>query len=83
MNIADVIGILGMLLLVGSWVPQTVETVRSRRCSLNLEFVVAYVAAASLLTVYSYIKGDWIFLTLNFLAAFQSSINMVVKLIEE
>jgi len=82
MNIADVVGILGMILLVGSWVPQTVETVKHHRCPLNMEFIIAYVAAASLLTVYSYVKRDWIFFTLNFLAALQSSINMAVKLIE-
>ncbi|NPA47450.1 MAG: hypothetical protein GXO14_02245 [Thermococci archaeon] len=82
MNVTDVVGILGMILLVGSWIPQTVETVRHRRCPLNIEFIVAYVVAASLLTVYSYAKGDWIFFTLNFLAALQSSINMIVKVSE-
>ncbi len=82
MNGGEIIGLLGMLLLVGSWVPQTVETVRKRHCPLNLEFIVIYVTAASLLTAYSYIIGDWIFFTLNFLSALQSAINLVVKLLE-
>jgi len=82
MNGGEIIGLIGMLLLVGSWLPQTVETVRKRHCPLNLEFIVIYVAAASLLTVYSYIIRDWIFFTLNFLSALQSAINLVIKLME-
>ena len=82
MNGGEIIGLLGMLLLVSSWLPQTIETVRKRHCPLNLKFIVIYVAAASLLTVYSYIIGDWIFFTLNFLSALQSAINLVIKLME-
>ncbi|AEK72470.1 membrane protein, conserved [Thermococcus sp. 4557] len=83
MEIGAIIGLIGMLLLVGSWVPQTVETLRTKHCPLNLEFIIIYVAAASMLTVYSYIIGDWIFFTLNFLSAFQSAVNLAVKLIEK
>lgn len=82
MNGGEIVGLIGMLLLVSSWAPQTVETVRKRHCPLNLEFIIIYVAAATLLTVYSYIIGDWIFFTLNFLSAFQSGINLAVKLME-
>ncbi|ASJ08995.1 hypothetical protein A3L11_07045 [Thermococcus siculi] len=82
MNGGEIIGLIGMLLLVSSWLPQTIETVRKRHCPLNLEFIVIYVAAASMLTIYSYIIRDWIFFTLNFLSAFQSAINLVIKLME-
>nr|WP_048152331.1 MULTISPECIES: hypothetical protein [unclassified Thermococcus] len=71
-----------MLLLVSSWVPQTIETIKTRKCPLNMQFILIYVTASTLLTVYSYIIGDWIFFALNFLAAFQSAINLVVKLME-
>ncbi len=77
---AAAIGLLGMLLLVSSWVPQTWETIKKRHCPMNLEFIVVYVVASSLLTVYSYLVRDWIFFTLNFLAAFQSGVNLYVKL---
>ncbi len=83
MNGGEIIGLFGMMLLVGSWVPQTVETVKKRQCPLNLEFIIIYVTAASMLTAYSYVIRDWIFFTLNFLSAFQSAINMVVKLKEK
>ncbi|WP_297068196.1 hypothetical protein [Thermococcus sp.] len=83
MNVGEIIGLIGMILLVSSWVPQTVETVRKRKCPLNLEFIIIYVTAATMLTVYSYVIGDWIFFTLNFLSAFQSAVNLVVKLKEK
>ncbi|WP_297438458.1 hypothetical protein [Thermococcus sp.] len=83
MNGGEIIGLIGMILLVSSWVPQTIETVRTRQCPLNLKFIIIYVTAATMLTVYSYVIGDWIFFTLNFLSAFQSAVNLVVKLKEK
>jgi len=83
MNGAALIGLAGMLLLVGSWIPQTVETIRTRHCPLNLQFIVIYVTASTLLTLYAYFQRDWIFFALNFLAALQSAINLVVKLTEK
>ncbi|AFL94427.1 hypothetical protein CL1_0215 [Thermococcus cleftensis] len=82
MESGAIIGLIGMLLLVSSWVPQTIETIKTRKCPLNMQFILIYVTASTLLTVYSYIIGDWIFFALNFLAAFQSAINLVVKLME-
>ena len=83
MEIAAVIGLLGMLLLVGAWIPQTIETIRTRRCPLNMQFIVIYVTASTLLTLYAYFQRDWIFFTLNFLAALQSAVNLTVKLGEK
>ncbi|WP_457751975.1 PQ-loop domain-containing transporter [Thermococcus sp.] len=80
MNGAAIIGLIGMLLLVGSWVPQTIETIKTRKCPLNLQFILIYVTASSLLTLYAYFQRDWIFFTLNFLAAFQSAVNLVVRI---
>ncbi|ASI99687.1 hypothetical protein [Thermococcus celer] len=83
MNGGALIGLVGMLLLVSAWVPQTWETIKTRKCPLNMGFILIYVTASTLLTVYSYIIGDWIFFALNFLAAFQSAINLTVKLMEK
>lgn len=76
----EIVGLLGMLLLVASWVPQTVETIKKRHCPLNLEFILVYVVASTLLTIYAYAQRDWIFTALNSLAAFQSGVNLYVKL---
>jgi MtN3 and saliva related transmembrane protein len=83
MEWGQIIGLLGMLLLVSAWIPQTWETIKTKKCPLNLQFIVIYVVAATLLTIYSWIIGDWIFFTLNFLSTFQSAINLVVKIMEK
>ncbi len=80
MNGTAIVGLTGMLLLVGSWIPQTLETLKKKHCPMNLEFILVYVAAASTLTMYSYLVRDWIFFTLNFLSALQSGLNLYVKL---
>ncbi|KPU63902.1 membrane protein [Thermococcus sp. EP1] len=76
----EAVGLIGMLLLVSSWIPQTLETIKNKKCPLNLEFIMVYVTASTLLTIYSYLIGDIVFLTLNSLAAFQSGINLYIKL---
>ncbi|HHI01270.1 MAG TPA: hypothetical protein ENL40_07410 [Thermococcus litoralis] len=76
----ELVGLIGMLLLVSSWIPQTWETIKNKKCPLNLEFVLVYVTASTLLAIYSYIIGDWVFLTLNSLATLQSGVNLYVKL---
>jgi MtN3 and saliva related transmembrane protein len=80
MTPAEILGLIGMLLLVGSWIPQTVETIKRRECPLNMGFILVYFTASVLLTIYAYAGRDWIFTTLNGLAAFQSGINLYVKL---
>ena len=75
----ELIGLMGMLLLVSSWVPQTIETIKTKQCPLNFRFILIYVTASTLLTIYSYLIRDWIFLVLNALAAFQSAVNLYIK----
>jgi MtN3 and saliva related transmembrane protein len=81
MTLVEAMGLTGMLLLVGSWIPQTIETIKSRKCPLNLKFILVYFVASTLLTLYAYLPPtDWIFTTLNGLAALQSGINLYIKL---
>ena len=74
------LGFTGMGLLVLAWVPQTLATLRSRRCPLDTKFIILYVLASTLLTIYALIIGDVVFTVLNLLAALQSAINLFVKL---
>ncbi|WP_010478509.1 PQ-loop domain-containing transporter [Thermococcus zilligii] len=81
MSGVELLGLVGMLLLVGSWVPQTWETIKTKNCPLNLKFILVYFTASALLTVYAYLPPrDWIFTALNGLAALQSGVNLYVKL---
>ncbi len=77
----EIMGLIGMLMLVGSWVPQTIETLRTKKCPLNMKFILIYFTASALLTLYAYLPPrDWIFTALNGLAALQSGVNLYVKL---
>ena len=76
----EIIGLVGMLILASSWIPQTIETIKTKQCPLNFGFILIYAIASTLLTMYSYIIGDMIFLMLNALAAFQSAVNLYIKM---
>ena len=77
-----IIGIIGALLLAASWIPETWETVRTKKCSANAEFVIIYVVAAFLLLIYSYQIRDPVFVGLNTFVLGESSINLWYKLKE-
>jgi len=83
LNIKNLIGLLGMIILVGSWIPQTLETIKSKKCPLNINFILLYTFSSLLLTIYSLLIKDLIFLILNFLAFLQSFINLYIKLFYE
>ncbi len=73
------IGLTGMIILVSSWLPQTIETIKTRNCPLNVNFILLYTFSSLLLTIYSILIKDIVFTILNFLAFLQSFINLIVK----
>ncbi|MCX7972660.1 MAG: hypothetical protein N2657_05570 [bacterium] len=60
--------------------PQTIETIKTGKCPLNLNFIILYTTSSLLLTLYSLLIKDIVFTILNLLAFVQSSINLVIKL---
>jgi MtN3 and saliva related transmembrane protein len=78
-----ILGLVGMIILVSSWIPQTIETLKTKKCPLNLKFILLYTISSLLLTIYSMLIKDVVFTILNFLAFSQSLINLVVKLNEK
>ncbi|MGB9638892.1 MAG: hypothetical protein ACP5RD_01360 [bacterium] len=82
-NIKNLIGLIGMIILVSSWIPQTIETIKSKKCPLNINFILLYTFSSLLLTIYSFLIKDIIFFILNLLAFIQSFINLYVKLVYE
>jgi len=83
MNYILILGLVGMIILVSSWIPQTIETLKTKKCPLNLKFILLYTISSLLLTIYSMLIKDIVFTILNFLAFSQSLINLVVKLNEK
>jgi len=75
-----IIGILGAVLLAASWLPETYQTIKNKRCDANLEFILIYVIAAILLTIYSIQIKDLVFIGLNAFVVIESFINLVYKI---
>lgn len=76
----EYIGWIGFVILVGAWVPQTLETIRRGRSGTNLLFNAMYMSASLLLTVYALLISDWVFVALNALLSIGSGINLYYKL---
>ena len=76
----QLIGLLGLLCIAAAWIPQTVKTIREKRCDIGKSFLILYILGSISLTVYSILNFDPIFLALNLLATIQSVINFYYKL---
>lgn len=77
------IGIIGMILIVAGWIPQTVENIRRRKTDLNLKFILLYFLGSVALLAYSVIIKDLVFLILNGVASGQALINLIIELGEK
>lgn len=76
----DIIGWIGLFLLLIAWVPQTVETIHAGRTPVNLLFILLYVFSSASLAIYAFLKRDYVFLILNTLLTIGSGINLYYKL---
>lgn len=75
----ELLGWIGFGILVSAWIPQTWETIKLGTTPINLGFIIMYFASSLMLTIYSFLIGDIIFLALNGLLALGSGINMYFK----
>lgn len=76
----QILGWIGFTILVSAWIPQTLETIRQGYTTTNLAFIIMYVTASLLLTVYSVLIVDYVFIALNGLITIGSGINLYYKL---
>lgn len=74
------VGWLGFSLLVISWVPQTWQTVQRGSTDMHMAFLLLYTFSSYLLTWYSWMIDDLIFILLNGLLAVGGTINLYYKL---
>jgi len=76
----QIIGWVGLALLLGAWIPQTWETIKNGRTAVNLLFVILYVVSSATLTFYAILQSDAVFAVLNGLLTFGSGINLYYKI---
>ena len=76
----EILGWTGFSMLIIAWIPQTVTTIREGRTDMNLVFILLYVFSSLLLTIYSVLTVDHVFIALNSLLSLGSGINLYYKL---
>ena len=74
-SINYIVGLAGAILIVIAWIPETIHTIRAKKSGLEIHFAVIYVIAAILLTIYSILILDFVFIFLNSIAAILGAIN--------
>ena len=76
----ELLGWIGFAILVSAWIPQTWETVKKGQTQLHIAFIIMYFTSSVILTVYSVVVGDTVFIALNALLSLGSGINLYFKL---
>lgn len=69
-------GIVGMILIVLAWIPQTLRTIRTKKVGIEPKFLWFYFLGCIGLVIYSLYISDPVFLGLNSISLVLNSINM-------
>ncbi|MCH7850924.1 MAG: hypothetical protein IH845_04750 [Nanoarchaeota archaeon] len=69
-------GILGVVLIVLGWIPETIEIIRKKKNNLNLKFNILYTLGSLFLVIYSIYINDLVFILLNGFAFLMSSVGL-------
>ncbi|HEX9007274.1 MAG TPA: lipid-A-disaccharide synthase N-terminal domain-containing protein [Bacteroidota bacterium] len=80
MTLIELIGYIGLAGVVICWIPQSIETIRAGRCTVNLTFLILMVVGSVCLTIYAIAKNDLVFSILNSLTTVGALINLYYKL---
>ncbi|MEQ9309630.1 MAG: lipid-A-disaccharide synthase N-terminal domain-containing protein [Balneolaceae bacterium] len=80
MSYIEILGWTGFAILIMAWIPQTIDTIKAGRTDMNLAFILMYVVSSLLLTIYSLLENDHVFIALNALLTVGSGINLFYKL---
>ncbi|RNC84712.1 MAG: hypothetical protein ED557_06965 [Balneola sp.] len=76
----EILGWTGFGILIMAWIPQTIDTIKAGKTDLNIAFILMYVVSSLLLTIYSILENDHVFIALNGLLTIGSGINLYYKL---
>ncbi len=76
----QLLGWIGFAILISAWIPQTWQTIKEGYTTLHIAFIIMYFASSVILTVYSILIEDYVFIALNALLSLGSGINLFYKL---
>ena len=74
----QIIGVLGLLLIVVAWIPETIENFKTKGKNLSLKFVAIYLAGSAFLAYHGLVLGDMVFIVINAAALLISVINAYI-----
>lgn len=72
-------GIIGLVALAAGWMPQTVETIRLKKCNVNFYFLILNLIGSISLTTYAFFEHDAVFTVLNSMTTLGAFINLFYK----
>ncbi len=70
------IGYLGLICFALAWIPQSLETIKAGRCTVNRSFLALSAVGSLALTLYALSHGDTVFSTLNALTTIGAATNI-------
>ena len=76
----EILGILGLLLILIGWIYETYQLVKTKKSNLPIIFAVLYSIGSLCLAIYSYLLGDLVFLVLNIAATLIAILNAIISI---
>ena len=79
-NLVSLFGLVGDGLIIVSWIPKTIKTIKKGRTNENWSFIFIYVFASLILTIYSFLVSNLVFIILNGAVTLLSGIDLFYKI---
>ena len=73
-------GYIGVVAFALAWIPQSVETIKARRCDVNLTFLLLSALGSFSLMTYAWLRSDWVFSVINALTTLGALVNAYFRL---
>lgn len=74
------IGFVGVIAFALAWIPQSIDTIKTGRCEVNMLFLLLAALGSFSLMTYALLQGDVVFSIVNGLTTVGAVINTFYKL---
>ena len=75
----DIIGLIGLVCIVASFIPETIQTIKDGKVKIPYPFLVLYLVGSVFLMIHALSLNDVTFVSLNGILAIESVINLYYK----
>jgi len=76
---ASIIGILGAVLLLTAWIPQTYSAIKTKNVGMRREFIFLYLFGSMFLIFHSIFLSDIVFFILNVVSTLIAAVNLYLS----